>query len=82
MSVAVAREGIEYGNELVHEILRMRQENGKPMSQYRIAQVLGLTDQAVYKWVKGQSSPLRQNYDKLLEYERYLKLINQRRPAW
>lgn len=79
MSV-MAEEGIKYGNELVHEILRMRQENGKPMSQYRLAQAIGLTEQAVYKWVKGQSSPLRENYDKLLEYERFLKIVNQRRP--
>lgn len=74
--------GVEYGNELVLEILKMRQENGKPMSQYRLARAISVTEQAVYKWVRGMSSPLRSNYDKMLEYERYLKMVNQQRPVW
>lgn len=76
----MVQEGVPYGNELVKEILGMRQENGKQMSQYRIAKFLGLTDQAVYKWVKGQSSPLRENFQKLVEYRDFLKTINRIRP--
>ena len=53
ISEEVMREGHHFGYELVKQLLQMRQENGKPMSQYRIAKVLGLSDQAVYKWVKG-----------------------------
>lgn len=78
--MVMAEEGVKFGNELVKEILGMKQENGKKMSQYRLADAIGVTDQAVYKWVKGQSSPLRENYDKLLEYARFLELINKRRP--
>ena len=74
------QEGCTYGNELVQELLKMRQENGKPMTQYRIARALSLTDQAVYKWVKGESSPLRENFDKLVQYKRFLEFVNQKRP--
>lgn len=80
VELSIMREGCEYGYELVHKLLKMRQENGKPMSQYRIGQVVGVTDQAVYKWVKGHSLPIQENYDKLLEYEQFLTVINRIRP--
>lgn len=78
--MVIMEEGIKYGNELVAEILKMRQENGKPMSQYRIAEVLDVTDQCVYKWVKGHSSPIRENFEKLRDYKEFLILVNRKRP--
>jgi DNA-binding transcriptional regulator YiaG len=78
--VIMAEEGVKFGNQLVLELLKMRQENGKPMTQYRLAQALSVTDQCVYKWVKGQSSPMRENYEKMRKYEDFLKILHRIKP--
>jgi len=78
--VIMAEEGIKFGNQLVLDLLKMRQENGKPMSQYRLARVLNVTDQCVYKWVKGECSPLRENFENMRKYEEFLKTINRLKP--
>ncbi|MBX4189750.1 hypothetical protein KW791_00410 [Candidatus Parcubacteria bacterium] len=72
----MAEAGIEAGNELVMEILKMRQENGRPMSKYRLAKDLTVSDTAVDKWVKGESSPLLENFNKLQDYRAYLERIS------
>lgn len=78
--VYMAIEGVREGNELVKKILSYNQENGKPMTKYRISSYLNVRPQAVYKWVRGQASPTRENFNKLVRYEQFLKLINRNRP--
>ena len=73
--VIMAEKGNERGNALVLDILKMKREDGKKMSQYLLARRLSVSDNAVYKWVKGQASPNESNFKNLREFHLYLDRI-------